>query len=96
MWECTFRCKSGLKSGLINVLRARDFFANTNLNPRDALFGGRTSPAIMYYEFTHEEKGRNYDFISLYPSVQNKYCYPTKHAQIIRGVEECSDIEVSS
>ena len=96
MWECNFRCKSGLKSGLINVLRARDFFANTNLNPRDALFGGRTSPAIMYYEFTHEEKGRYYDFTSLYPSVQKKYCYPTKHPQIIRGVEECSDIEVSS
>jgi G:T-mismatch repair DNA endonuclease (very short patch repair protein) len=48
MWECNFRCESGLKSGLVNVLHARDFFVNTNLNPRDALFGGRTSPAITY------------------------------------------------
>jgi hypothetical protein len=96
MWGCNFRCESGLKSGLVNVLGAHDFFANTNLNPCDALFGGRTSPAIMYHDFTHEEKGRYYDFTSLYPSVKKKYCYPTKHPQIIRGVEEYSDVEISS
>jgi hypothetical protein len=96
MWECNFVRESGLKSGLVKVLRARDFFANTNLNPRDALFGGRTSPAIMYYKFTHGEKGCYYDFTSLYPAVQKKYCYPTKHPQIIRSVEDCSDVEISS
>jgi G:T-mismatch repair DNA endonuclease (very short patch repair protein) len=29
MWECDFKYVSGLKSGLANALRARDFFANT-------------------------------------------------------------------
>ena len=70
MWECNFKYESGLNNGLINVLRSCDFFANTNLNPRDALFGGRTSPAIMYYEFTPEEKG--YEMKALLNSLWGK------------------------
>jgi hypothetical protein len=77
------------------MLRERDFFINTNLNPRDALFGGRVSPAVMYAT-GGDKKIRYNDFTSLYPYVQKIYDYPTKHPKIIRGVEKCAEIPIES
>jgi hypothetical protein len=48
MCECNFINENKLTKNMLRMLREKDFFINTNLNPRDALFGGRVSPAVMY------------------------------------------------
>jgi hypothetical protein len=91
VWECDFMRESKLTHSSLKMLRHRDFFINVNLCPRDALFGGRTSPAILYFH-SLQQKARYYDFTSLYPYVQKKYVYPTKHPTIIRGEAKCRDV----
>ena len=61
-----------------------DFF--TYLNPRDALFGGHTSPAILYYDGVRKKKKAcYYDVTSLYLFVQKMFEFPTQHLEIFRG-----------
>jgi hypothetical protein len=93
MWECNFIDENKLTKNMLRMLRERDFFINTNLNPRDALFGGRVSPAVMY-AFGGDKKIRYNDFTSLYPYVQKIYDYPTKHPEITRGTEKCAKINL--
>ena len=53
------------------------------LDPRNALFGGRTNAYQLYRCVEGGERILYYDFKSLYPYV-NKYCrYPIGHPQII-------------
>ncbi|GFR04072.1 uncharacterized protein TNCT_170661 [Trichonephila clavata] len=57
------------------------------LNPRDALFGGRTNGMKLFFEGC----AKYIDFTSLYPWV-NKYCeYPVGHPEII--TEHFQDID---
>ena len=54
----------------------------------NALFGGRTSPAILYYDREGDLKKRKvryYDVTSLYPFVQKMFDFPTQHPVIFRG-----------
>ena len=56
------------------------------MNPRDALFGGRTSPAILYYDCKgKKKKARYYNVTSLYPFVQKMFEFPIQHPEIFRG-----------
>ena len=75
-WECDFIRENKITQSSQKTLRHRDFFINLNLNPRDALFGGRTSPAVLYHE-SLTEKTRYRDFTSLYPFVQHPHLYNT-------------------
>ncbi|CAB3977643.1 DNA polymerase [Paramuricea clavata] len=93
MWECDFLAVNKLTKKTIAMLREKDFFINTNLNPRDALFGGRVSPAVMCTNAC-EKKIRYYDFTSLYPYVQKINVFPVKHPEIVRGVEKCSKLNL--
>jgi hypothetical protein len=77
----------------ITQLCHTDYFVYLNLNPRDALFGGRTSPAKLYHK-SLTEKTRYYDYTSLYSYVQKKYRYPIKHPVITRGADQCSKLDV--
>ena len=96
MWECDFKRERNLSKTTINLLRHRDFFINVHLNPRDALFGGRTSPARLYFEARTDERAFYADFTSLYPFVKKKYVYPTRHPTIICGEEKCREISVEN
>jgi hypothetical protein len=96
MWECDFKRERNLSKTTINLLRHRDFFINVRLNPRDALFGGRTSPNRLYFEARADERAFYVDFTSLYPFVQKKYVYPTRHPTIICGEEKCREISVEN
>ena len=53
------------------------------LNPRDALFGGRTTPFKIYHKCNNEEKIKYYDFTSLYPFVMKYGKYPIGQPKII-------------
>ena len=81
-WECEFENDKKIDTEL-------DFFIKNicniseAINPRDALFGGRTNAFKLYYKCKNGEKIKYCDFTSLYPYVQ-KYCsYPLGHPFII-------------
>jgi G:T-mismatch repair DNA endonuclease (very short patch repair protein) len=42
-WECDYRKESHINADQIKRISLGEFFEHLNLNPRDALFGGRTS-----------------------------------------------------
>ena len=95
-WECDFINEGKLTRNSILQMRHTDYFVYLNLNPRDALFGGRTSPTRLYFESKHpSEKARYYDYTSLYPHVQKKFRYPIKHPTITRGIEKCSNLNIN-
>jgi hypothetical protein len=95
-WECDFISEGKVTRSSILQLRHTDYFVYLNLNPRDALFGGRTSPARLYFESKHlGEKARYYDYTSLYPYVQKKFRYPIKHPTITRSIEKCSKLNIA-
>ena len=53
------------------------------LNPKDALFGGRTNALKLYHKCEPGEEIHNYDYTSLYPYVQKYGVYPVGHKTII-------------
>ena len=53
------------------------------LNPRVALYGGRTNALVLNYLCRPWEKIHYFDFCSLYPAVQKYGIFPKGHAKII-------------
>ncbi|XP_073497547.1 uncharacterized protein [Phyllobates terribilis] len=53
------------------------------LEPRDALYGGRTNVIKLYHKVTPGETISYYDFTSLYPFVNKTKEYPIRHPEII-------------
>ena len=72
------------------------FFKSLPLDPKDALFGGRISPACLKYSATENEKIMYLDFTSLYPSVEKKNIFPVGHPQIYIGNHECRKIDLKN
>ena len=72
------------------------FFKSLPLDPKDALFGGRTSPACLIYSAKENEKIMYLDFTSLYPSMQKKNIFPVGHLQIYVGNDECRKIDLKN
>lgn len=88
IWECEYDAmmKDVDMKTFANSLEFRE-----RIDPRDALFGGRTNASKLYYKIKPNERILHYDFTSLYPSVQ-KYCrFPIGHPKII--TENFEDIE---
>ena len=81
IWECEwdkmFSENIEVKNSLQNV-EIRE-----PINPRDALFGGRTNGVRLHYVCKENEKIKYVDFTSLYPSVQKYGEYPVGHPDII-------------
>lgn len=94
-WECDYINESGISKKEIAQKRDHDFFHVTPLNPRDALYGGRTSPACLSYKVKGDEKIKYKDFTSLYSYAQKKYEFPVMHPIIYVG-EECKKINIQN
>jgi hypothetical protein len=82
IWECEW--DSWVKSN--NHLK--DFIKNEkeirpDLNPRDALFGGRTNASVLYYKVKNDEKIKYVDFTSVYPSVMKINSFPIGFPRVI-------------
>ncbi|XP_051811557.1 uncharacterized protein LOC127536113 isoform X1 [Acanthochromis polyacanthus] len=82
MWECEWEALKlsdpSVQAHLIT------YKPKERLDPRQALFGGRTNAIKLYHETDNtDEKIGYYDFTSLYPTVQAKKQYPVGHPQII-------------
>ncbi|XP_040190087.1 uncharacterized protein LOC120921636 [Rana temporaria] len=53
------------------------------LDPRDALYGGRTNAIKFYHKAEEDETIKYYDFTSLYPFINKTKAYPKGHPKII-------------
>ena len=85
VWECDFdkRCKADPAYGkLIDSL----FQGMDPIQPREALFGGRTNAARLYFEVDETQPGQEIkyaDICSLYPYVNKYKAYPVGHPEIL-------------
>ena len=85
-WECKFKHKLASDESLQNMVK--DVKWEAPLNPKEALFGGRTGLSCCYTKVENGEVIDYVDYTSLYPWV-NKYCvYPVGHPTIIKNPED--------
>ena len=56
--------------------KSKKIFNKIPIKIRDSLYGGRTSPAVLYKDCFNKGKIYYVDFVSLYPSVQYKNEFP--------------------
>ena len=79
IWECDF---DKINDPLLDEILDKEIHT-APLQPRAALFGGRTNAIRLHYKVQQGEEIHYVDFTSLYPYVQ-KYCrYPVGHPEII-------------
>lgn len=89
-WECMFRLEMKQNPSLdVELKNAPEMLLGT-LDPRSALYGGRTEVFKTYYKTAPGERIMYYDFCSLYPYCNATGKYPIKHPiKKIKGVTEC-------
>ncbi|KAL3984299.1 histone H2B [Sarotherodon galilaeus] len=81
IWEHEWTELKRIDQSVINFLK--HYEAPEPLNPRHALFGGRTSPAQLRCSAGPGERIGYVDVTSLYPFVNSTCSYPLGHPQII-------------
>ena len=91
-WECDFLDEKNFCKAEYERMR-RKFFPFTPLEPRDALYGGRTSPAYLFKKVKENENIFYIDFTSLYPFVQKANKFLTGHPKIYIN-DEGSNIDL--
>ncbi|XP_018107332.1 uncharacterized protein LOC108710705 [Xenopus laevis] len=80
IWEHEWKQLLEKDNGLRNFLLEMNF--PEPLEPRDALYGGRTNAVKLYHKAAPGEKIFYYDFTSLYPYVNKTKAYPVGHPVI--------------
>ena len=73
-WECHFKRKLANDPMLQDMIKYLEWTAP--LNPREALFGGRTGAATLYAKTAEDEEISYVDFTSLYPTINKYGTYP--------------------
>ena len=81
MWECEWEQAKTTDQSLQDFLK--HYNAPERIDPRQALFGGRTNAYKLHCKVDESEKIHYYDFTSLYPTVQAQKSYPIGHPEII-------------
>ena len=82
IWQCDFDNEKKNNFELVYFL-TNICNISEPINPRDALFRGRTNALKLYYKCNTNEQIKYCDFASLYPYEQ-KYCrYPIGHPVIL-------------
>ena len=82
-WECNFKRKLFNDPELQEKIKNLDWTAP--LNPKDALFGGRTGLSCCYHKTIPGERIDYIDYTSLYPWVNKYGTYPLGHPTIIKN-----------
>ncbi|CAH3187981.1 unnamed protein product [Porites lobata] len=85
-WECNFKRKLVNDPTLQDMIKDLEWTAP--LNPKEALFGGRTGAATLYSKTTEDEEISYVDYTSLYPWVNKYGTYPLGHPTILKNPEE--------
>ncbi|KAM4028544.1 uncharacterized protein ACNLHF_023858 [Anomaloglossus baeobatrachus] len=81
LWEHDWKEMVEKDSNLQTFLDQMEF--PKPLDPRDALYGGRTNAIKLYHQRESGEMLHYYDFTSLYPFVNKTKTYPVGHPHII-------------
>ena len=81
IWECEFDKKLKEDESLKKFLVDNPIVES--LNPRDALYGGRTNAFVLYKKCDENQRIDYDDATSLYPTVQKQELYPISHPIII-------------
>ncbi|XP_076840973.1 uncharacterized protein LOC143485425 isoform X1 [Brachyhypopomus gauderio] len=81
IWEHEWSEMKKTDEDVKSFLKSFDF--PERLNPRDALFGGRTNALNLHYVAQPEERIDYYDFTSLYPFVNKTKTYPLGHPVVV-------------
>lgn len=87
IWECEFDRQLKEDENDRKYLEENPFSTYV-LNPRDALYGGRTEYLSTFYKISGDEKIKYVDICSLYPWVLKYKPLPIGHAKVHVG-EEC-------
>ena len=81
MWECDWHQR------LQDQPQVADYVASLHLQPllqpREAIFGGRTDVVQLHRTAAQGEEIRYYDYTSLYPWVNKNARYPVGHTELI-------------
>ena len=82
MWECEFdqRCQ---KDPAYKTRVERFYHGQEPIQPREALFGGRTNAIRLYHEVDNDQEIKYVDICSLYPYVNKYRAYPIGHPVIM-------------
>lgn len=81
IWVCEWADAKNNDPAVITFMQT--YSATKRLNPRDALFGGRTNALKLHHKTEDDETIKYVDFVSLYPSMQSKRQFPIGHPTII-------------
>lgn len=82
-WECNFKRK--LASDVNLQAMVKDLSWVSPLNPKDALFGGRTGNSSCYHKTNKNENIDYVDSTSLYPTINKYGTYPMGHPTIMKN-----------
>ena len=85
-WECNFKRKLANDPTLQDMIKDLEWTAP--LNPKEALFGGRTGLSSCYHKTVPGERIDYVDYTSLYPWVNKYGTYPLDHPTILKHPEE--------
>lgn len=88
MWECEWKkMRQELETASLLKEICEYIPDASSINPQDALYGGRTGVASVFFPArgesskTHEVRG--YDYVSLYPAVNANEEYPVGHPRVV-------------
>ena len=81
MWQCQLKAERKQDPQLDLYIDSTEL--KPPMDPRSALFGGRTNATKLLHEFKDREKGKYVDVCSLYPTTLMYDGFPTGHPQII-------------
>ena len=79
MWECEFNNRSTKEMSDFMMCNP----VPKSLDPRDALYGGRTNAFVLYYMCKNGQIIKYIDYTSLYPWAQKYGIYPIGHPELI-------------
>ena len=82
-WECNFKQKLAADPELQDMIK--DLQWTAPLNPKEALFGGRTGLSCCYHKTVPDERIDYVDYTSLYPWVNKYGTYPIGHPTIMKN-----------
>ena len=82
-WECNFKQKLAADPELQDMIKDLEWTAP--LNPKEALFGGRTGLSCCYHKTVPDERIDYVDYTSLYPWVNKYGPYPIGHPTIMKN-----------
>ena len=82
-WECIFKQKLANDPVLQDMVKKLEWSAP--LNPKDALFGGRTGLSCCYHKSVPRKRIDYIDYTSLYPWANKYGTYPLGHPTILKN-----------